>query len=72
MNRTTLLNWGLYLVLMVGLLTWLGWGKPFRIQGLFVASGLAVGSLYALGGIGMVVLYRATGVLNFSSGSMMA
>lgn len=69
MNRTTLLNWGLYIALMVAALLWLGWGKPFRIQGLFLANGLAVGSLYALGGIGMVVLFRATGVLNFSSGA---
>jgi branched-chain amino acid transport system permease protein len=37
--------------------------------GLFITSGLAVGSLYALGGIGMVVLYRASGVMNFSSGA---
>lgn len=69
MNRTALLNWALYVALMAAILFWLGWGKPFKIQGLFLASGLAVGSLYALGGIGMVVLYRATGVLNFSSGA---
>jgi branched-chain amino acid transport system permease protein len=69
MNKTTLLNWGLYLVLMAVILTWLGWGKPMKIQGLFLASGLATGSLYALGGIGMVVLFRATGVLNFSGGA---
>ncbi len=37
--------------------------------GLFFVSGLAVGSLYALGGIGLVVLYRATGVLNFANGA---
>lgn len=69
MTRTATLNWALYIALMAALLFWLGWGKPFKIQGLFLASGLAVGSLYALGGIGMVVLYRATGVLNFSSGA---
>lgn len=45
-------------------------GKPPRVVGLFLVSGLAVGSLYALGGIGMVVLYRATGVLNFASGAI--
>lgn len=45
-------------------------GKPAMISGLFVVSGLAVGSLYALGGIGLVVLYRATGVLNFASGAI--
>lgn len=69
MNRTAIQNWVLYLALMTAILVWLGWGKPFKIQGLFLASGLAVGSLYALGGIGMVVLFRATGVLNFSSGA---
>jgi len=45
-------------------------GKPIAITGLFLVSGLAVGSLYALGGIGLVVLYRATGVLNFASGAV--
>lgn len=69
MNRAKIVNWGLYLVLMAAILGWLGWGKPFSIQGLFLVSGLAVGSLYALGGIGMVVLYRASGVLNLSAGA---
>lgn len=69
MARERLVNWGAYLFLMAVILIWLGWGKPFKIQGLFLVSGLAVGSLYALGGIGMVVLYRATGVLNFSAGA---
>lgn len=69
MDRSKLLNWLLYVGLMVAIIGWLGWGKPFKIQGLFLASGLAVGSLYALGGIGMVVLFRATGVLNFSGGA---
>ncbi|MCP5085436.1 MAG: branched-chain amino acid ABC transporter permease [Rhodobacteraceae bacterium] len=54
---------------MVAAVAWLGWGKPNKIVGLFLVSGLAVGSLYALGGIGMVVLYRATGVLNFANGA---
>ncbi|NGO55828.1 branched-chain amino acid ABC transporter permease [Mesorhizobium camelthorni] len=43
---------------------------PAKIVGLFVVSGLAVGSLYALGGIGLVVLYRATGVLNLGAGAI--
>lgn len=45
-------------------------GKPVAVTGLFLVSGLAVGSLYALGGIGLVVLYRATGVLNLASGAV--
>ena len=69
MTRTGWLNWLIYLALMAGWMVWLGWGKPVAITGLFVTSGLAVGSLYALGGIGIVVLYRASGVLNFSSGA---
>lgn len=38
--------------------------------GLFLISGLAVGVLYALGGVGLVVLNRATGVLNFAYGAL--
>lgn len=45
-------------------------GKPFKISGLFLVSGLAVGALYSLGGIGLVVLYRATGVLNLANGAI--
>ncbi len=69
MLNTKYVNWALYVLLMVVVVTWLGWGKPNKIVGLFLVSGLAVGSLYALGGIGMVVLYRATGVLNFANGA---
>src|SRR2546423_13429375 len=36
----------------------------------FIISGLAVGSLYALSGIGMLVLYRTTGVLNLAYGAL--
>ncbi len=64
------LNWCLYLGLMAATILFLAWGKPQKIVGLFFVSGLAVGSLYALGGIGMVVLYRATGVLNFANGAI--
>src|SRR5664280_1741088 len=35
----------------------------------FVVSGLALGGVYALSGVGMVVLYRSTGVLNLSFGA---
>ncbi|QWG24128.1 branched-chain amino acid ABC transporter permease [Bradyrhizobium sediminis] len=37
---------------------------------LFFMSGLAVGALYALGGVGLVILNRATGVLNFAYGAI--
>lgn len=42
------------------------------VYGLFLVSGLAVGSLYGLGGIGLVILRRSTGVLNFSYGAIAA
>lgn len=38
--------------------------------GMFLVSGLAVGALYALGGVGLVILNRATGVLNFAYGAI--
>jgi len=62
-------NWFLWAAIMIALILWFGWGQRTTMVGLFIASGLAVGSLYALGGIGIVVLYRATGVLNFSGGA---
>ena len=37
---------------------------------LFFATGLAVGAIYALSGIGLVVLYRSTGVLNLAYGAV--
>ncbi|MGB1091400.1 MAG: branched-chain amino acid ABC transporter permease [Oceanobacter sp.] len=64
------LNILLYIVAMTAICVFLTWDKSFRAVGLFLVSGLAVGSLYALGGIGMVVLYRATGVLNLANGAM--
>src|SRR4051812_29205158 len=36
----------------------------------FIPLGLAFGGIYALSGVGMVVLYRATGVLNLSFGAV--
>src|SRR5690348_9605965 len=36
----------------------------------FVITGLALGGVYALSGVGMVVLYRATGVLNLAFGAV--
>ena len=59
----------LYVVGMMLICGLLAWGRPFPLVGLFVVSGLAVGSLYALGGVGLVVLYRTTGVLNYAIGA---
>jgi branched-chain amino acid transport system permease protein len=36
----------------------------------FVVTGLALGGVYALSGVGMIVLYRTTGVLNLSFGAV--
>jgi branched-chain amino acid transport system permease protein len=36
----------------------------------FIVTGLALGGVYALSGVGTVVLYRATGVLNLSFGAV--
>jgi branched-chain amino acid transport system permease protein len=36
----------------------------------FIPIGLALGGVYALSGVGMVVLYRATGVLNLAFGAV--
>lgn len=36
----------------------------------YVISGLALGALYALSGVGLVLLYRATGVLNLAYGAV--
>src|ERR1700744_2376407 len=36
----------------------------------FLITGLSLGGVYALSGVGMVVLYRATGVLNLAFGAV--
>ena len=36
----------------------------------FIVSGLALGGVYSLSGVGMVVLYRTTGVLNLAFGAI--
>ncbi|WP_029040781.1 branched-chain amino acid ABC transporter permease [Cucumibacter marinus] len=36
----------------------------------FIISGLGIGAVYALSGVGLVILYRATGVLNFAFGAI--
>ena len=38
----------------------------------FLVTGLSLGGVYALSGVGMVVLYRATGVLNLAFGAVPA
>ena len=69
MTKGAIFNWLVYAALMGAVWIWLAGDKPFKVTGMFLASGLAIGSLYALGGIGMVVLFRASGVLNFSAGA---
>src|SRR2546423_13400847 len=36
----------------------------------FLFTGLSLGGVYALSGVGMIVLYRATGVLNLAFGAV--
>ena len=36
----------------------------------YFVTGLALGGVYALSGVGIVVLYRATGVLNLATGAI--
>jgi branched-chain amino acid transport system permease protein len=36
----------------------------------FVVTGIALGAVYAMSGVGIVVLYRTTGVLNFAYGAV--
>ncbi len=36
----------------------------------FIVTGVSLGAVYALSGVGMVVLYRATGVLNLAFGAV--
>jgi branched-chain amino acid transport system permease protein len=48
---------------ILGLPTWQDF-KPF------IVAGLALGGVYAVSGVGMVVLYRTTGVLNLAFGAV--
>jgi branched-chain amino acid transport system permease protein len=48
---------------ILGLPTWEDF-KPF------IVTGLALGGVYAVSGVGMVVLYRTTGVLNLAFGAV--
>ena len=36
----------------------------------FLVVGISVGAVYALSGVGLVVLYRASGVVNFAYGAL--
>src|ERR1700683_25395 len=54
---------GLLVPGILGLPSWLDF-QPFLV------TGLALGGVYALSGVGMVVLYRATGVLNLAYGAI--
>jgi branched-chain amino acid transport system permease protein len=36
----------------------------------YIVLGLALGGVYALSGVGIVVLYKATGVLNLAFGAV--
>ncbi len=69
-NRSIVLSAVLYVIAISAVIAVLGHGKPAKVISLFAVSGLATGALYALGGIGLVVLYRATGVLNIAYGAM--
>ncbi|MDE2607093.1 MAG: branched-chain amino acid ABC transporter permease [Burkholderiales bacterium] len=40
------------------------------MYGVFLVAGLALGAIYALSGVGLVVLHRSTGVLNFAYGAV--
>ena len=37
----------------------------------FLVAGVAVGSLYALLALGFVIVYKATGVINFAHGGLL-
>ena len=42
----------------------------WMLVGTFFVSGLSLGAIYALAGVGIVLLHKASGVLNFASGAM--
>lgn len=42
----------------------------WMLVGTFFVSGLSIGSIYALAGVGLVLLYKASGVLNFAYGAI--
>src|SRR5437764_1789373 len=55
---------------MTGLLALSIFGVDWNLIKPFLVIGLAFGGVYALSGVGLVVLYRATGVLNVAFGAI--
>jgi len=55
---------------MTGLLAFSVFGVEWQLLKPFIVIGLALGGVYALSGVGLVVLYRATGVLNLAFGAI--
>src|SRR5436305_15293396 len=55
---------------MTSLLALSVFGGDWALIKPFVVIGLAFGGVYALSGVGLVVLYRATGVLNVAFGAI--
>jgi branched-chain amino acid transport system permease protein len=55
---------------MTGLLAFTVFGVDSALLKPFIVVGLALGGVYALSGVGLVVLYRATGVLNIAAGAI--
>src|SRR5436305_8386566 len=55
---------------MTSLLALSVFGVDWNLIKPFVVIGLAFGGVYALSGVGLVVLYRATGVLNVAFGAI--
>jgi branched-chain amino acid transport system permease protein len=55
---------------MTSLLAFSVFGVDWQLLKPFIVIGLALGGVYALSGVGLVVLYRATGVLNLAFGAI--
>ncbi len=55
---------------MTNLLALSVFGVDWQFLKPFIVIGLAFGGVYALSGVGLVVLYRATGVLNLAFGAI--
>ncbi|HZQ65358.1 MAG TPA: branched-chain amino acid ABC transporter permease [Gaiellaceae bacterium] len=55
---------------MTNVLAFSVFGVDWQLLKPFVVVGLAFGGVYALSGVGLVVLYRATGVLNVAFGAI--